>query len=292
MAGNASEWVFDWYDRDERGLRLRPRRAARTRRAQRSARTVTSSAAARTATPRTGCARRRGAPGRTPHARSASAARTTSNAHVAARLERMRIAHFSDLHVLALDGVPPHRFFNKRFTGWVNLRLKRAHNHRPAHVRAVAREITRAKVDHVVITGDLTNLALEQEFVAVRELLEEHLGLDAAPDLRGARQSRPLHARRDARSALHEVLPRLRGERSARALRGHPARPLPVREAARTARHHRAVERRARVRRSSPRGSSASRSSKRSRASSCIPRCRSARRSSCSITRSTTRLRG
>jgi 3',5'-cyclic AMP phosphodiesterase CpdA len=90
----------------------------------------------------------------------------------------MRIAHFSDLHVLALDGVPTHRFFNKRFTGWVNLRVKRAHKHLPAHVRAVAREITRAKVDHVVITGDLTNLALEQEFVAVRTLLEDHLGLD------------------------------------------------------------------------------------------------------------------
>jgi 3',5'-cyclic AMP phosphodiesterase CpdA len=89
----------------------------------------------------------------------------------------MRIAHFSDLHVLALDGIPTHRFFNKRFTGWVNLRVKRAHKHRPAHVRAVAREITRAKVDHVVITGDLTNLALEQEFLAVRTLLEEHLGL-------------------------------------------------------------------------------------------------------------------
>lgn len=92
----------------------------------------------------------------------------------------MRIAHFSDLHVLALEGVSAHRFLNKRFTGWVNLRVKRAHKHRPAHVRAVAREITRANVDHVVITGDLTNLALEQEFVAVRELLEEHLGLAPA----------------------------------------------------------------------------------------------------------------
>ena len=47
----------------------------------------------------------------------------------------MRIAHFSDLHVLALDGVPTHRFLNKRFTGWVNLRVKRAHKHRPSHVR-------------------------------------------------------------------------------------------------------------------------------------------------------------
>lgn len=91
----------------------------------------------------------------------------------------MRVAHFSDLHVLALEGVSRRRFFNKRFTGLVNLRLKREHKHRLGHVRAVAREVARSKVDHVVITGDLTNLALEQEFDAVKRLLGEELGLDA-----------------------------------------------------------------------------------------------------------------
>lgn len=91
----------------------------------------------------------------------------------------MRIAHFSDLHVLALEGVSRSRFLNKRFTGLVNLRLKREHKHRPGHVRAVAREVARAKVDHVVITGDLTNLALEQEFEAVKQLIETELGLDS-----------------------------------------------------------------------------------------------------------------
>jgi 3',5'-cyclic AMP phosphodiesterase CpdA len=91
----------------------------------------------------------------------------------------MRVAHFSDLHVLALDGVAATRFLNKRFTGWVNLRVKREHKHRPMHVRAVAREVARAKVDHVIITGDLTNLALEQEFEAVRELVEGELGAAA-----------------------------------------------------------------------------------------------------------------
>ncbi len=90
----------------------------------------------------------------------------------------MRVAHFSDLHVLALDGVSPFRLLNKRLTGWVNLRLKREHQHRPGHVRAVAREIARSKVDHVVITGDLTNLALEEEFHAVGRLIEADLGVD------------------------------------------------------------------------------------------------------------------
>ncbi len=91
----------------------------------------------------------------------------------------MRVAHFSDLHVLALEGVETSRFLNKRFTGWVNLKLKRGHKHRVAYVRAIAQEISNAKVDHVVITGDLTNLALEQEFRAVRELLETELGMGA-----------------------------------------------------------------------------------------------------------------
>jgi 3',5'-cyclic AMP phosphodiesterase CpdA len=89
----------------------------------------------------------------------------------------MRVAHFSDLHVLALEGISRTRFLNKRFTGLVNLRLKREHKHRPAHVRAVAQEVGRAKVDHVVITGDLTNLALEQEFEAVQRLIEDDLRL-------------------------------------------------------------------------------------------------------------------
>jgi 3',5'-cyclic AMP phosphodiesterase CpdA len=70
-----------------------------------------------------------------------------------------------------------HRFFNKRATGYANLRLKRGSIHRADHVRALAREIKRLAVDHVVITGDLTNLALEPEFALAREVIETDLGL-------------------------------------------------------------------------------------------------------------------
>ncbi len=90
----------------------------------------------------------------------------------------MRIAHFSDLHLLALDGVPPRRFFNKRLTGWVNLRLKRGSIHRASYVRAIAREVSHLGVEHVIVTGDLTNLALEGEFSLARDVLEHDLGLD------------------------------------------------------------------------------------------------------------------
>jgi 3',5'-cyclic AMP phosphodiesterase CpdA len=90
----------------------------------------------------------------------------------------MKIAHFSDLHLLSLAGVPPHRFLNKRFTGWANLRLKRGAIHRAAYVRAVAREVSSGRFDHVVITGDLTNLALESEFQLTREVLSTELAMD------------------------------------------------------------------------------------------------------------------
>ncbi|HEX4448270.1 MAG TPA: metallophosphoesterase, partial [Polyangiaceae bacterium] len=92
----------------------------------------------------------------------------------------MRIAHFSDLHLLSLDGVPLTRFLNKRLSGWANLRFKRKHIHRSSYVRAIAREIARVKIDHVVVTGDLTNLALEPEFELAREVLRNELGIDPA----------------------------------------------------------------------------------------------------------------
>lgn len=83
----------------------------------------------------------------------------------------MRIAHLSDLHLLDLSGAAPIRFANKRITGYVNLRLKRGHTHKPEPVFAAAEEIKRAGVDHVVITGDVSNLALEREFDRVHDLL-------------------------------------------------------------------------------------------------------------------------
>jgi 3',5'-cyclic AMP phosphodiesterase CpdA len=91
----------------------------------------------------------------------------------------MRIAHFSDLHILSLDGVPAWRFFNKRLTGWAMLRFHRKSVHKPEAVNAVAEEVRRVGVDHVAITGDLSNLALESEFHEITRFLDERLALPA-----------------------------------------------------------------------------------------------------------------
>ncbi|KYF83246.1 metallo-phosphoesterase [Sorangium cellulosum] len=89
----------------------------------------------------------------------------------------MRIAHLSDLHLLSLEGAIPFRLLNKRLTGYINLRFRRRAIHKPHAVHAAAKEIRRLGIDHVVITGDVSNLALEREFVLVRSFLQRDLGL-------------------------------------------------------------------------------------------------------------------
>src|SRR4051794_31658890 len=89
----------------------------------------------------------------------------------------MRIAHLSDLHILSLKGAIPFRLLNKRASGYANLLLKRNHVHKSDLVLAIAEELGRSGVDHVVITGDVSNLALETEFAEVRRVLDEVLKL-------------------------------------------------------------------------------------------------------------------
>lgn len=89
----------------------------------------------------------------------------------------MRIAHLSDLHLLDLEGAVPYRLFNKRITGYLNLRFHRKSVHKPFAVKAAARAIRGLSVDQVVITGDVSNLALEREFERVKDFLADDLGL-------------------------------------------------------------------------------------------------------------------
>ena len=83
----------------------------------------------------------------------------------------MRIAHLSDLHLLDLKGVHPRRFLNRRVTGMVNLLTKRRNAHSPQIFERLLEDILEQNVDHVVITGDVTNLALESEFERVAAYL-------------------------------------------------------------------------------------------------------------------------
>ncbi len=83
----------------------------------------------------------------------------------------MKLAHLSDLHVLDLTGVRIQQFLNKRVTGLGNLVSFRRHAHSTDILEDVVADIQAQGIDHVVVTGDLTNLSLDSEFQRAQELL-------------------------------------------------------------------------------------------------------------------------
>jgi 3',5'-cyclic AMP phosphodiesterase CpdA len=85
----------------------------------------------------------------------------------------VKVAHFSDVHALALDGVRPWQFLNKRAAGLLNLKLHRGEKHPVRLFRAIVADLNASPVDHVIVTGDLTNLSLEPEFRLARAILDE-----------------------------------------------------------------------------------------------------------------------
>lgn len=76
----------------------------------------------------------------------------------------MRLAHCSDLHLLSLDGARFLDFASKRWIGGLNLLTNRARHYQSAAFDAMIDDFNRGGVDHVLCTGDLTNVALENEF--------------------------------------------------------------------------------------------------------------------------------
>lgn len=82
-------------------------------------------------------------------------------------------AHLSDWHVTSLDDCRFTDLVNKRFLGWLSWRQRRRYHHQAEVLRAVFKDLKRQMPDHVAVTGDLTNIALPQEFEAAAQLLAE-----------------------------------------------------------------------------------------------------------------------
>ena len=83
------------------------------------------------------------------------------------------LAHLSDWHVTSLDDCRMRDLANKRFMGWLSWRHRRRHRHRLDILRGLFKDLKRQAPDHVAVTGDLTNIALVEEFEATAQLLAE-----------------------------------------------------------------------------------------------------------------------
>ena len=84
-----------------------------------------------------------------------------------------KLAHVSDLHLGPLPDVKPRQLFSKRIFGYMNWRRGRGRMHRVEVVAAMLADLKVQAPDHVIVSGDLVNIALPQEFVFAAEWLRK-----------------------------------------------------------------------------------------------------------------------
>src|SRR5512134_1227276 len=80
----------------------------------------------------------------------------------------MRLAHCSDLHLLSHDGARWLDLANKRWIGAMNLLSSRSRHYHVDAFDHMIDDMNAEGIEHVLCTGDVTNLALEQEFKFAR----------------------------------------------------------------------------------------------------------------------------
>jgi 3',5'-cyclic AMP phosphodiesterase CpdA len=78
------------------------------------------------------------------------------------------IGHLSDLHATPVRFEGVQQLLNKRFFGWLSWHLRRRRVYRPDILGALIEDLREVAPQQVVVTGDLTNVALESEFDAAR----------------------------------------------------------------------------------------------------------------------------
>lgn len=82
------------------------------------------------------------------------------------------LAHVSDLHATPVRVTRIADFASKRALGLLSWRVKRHEIHRPEVLEALTADLTEVAPDHVAVTGDLTNVACEDEFPEALAWLE------------------------------------------------------------------------------------------------------------------------
>ena len=80
-------------------------------------------------------------------------------------------AHLTDPHLTLLANVRCKQLLNKRLLGYLSWQTKRRHHHLPSILSALINDMRTVNPDHVVITGDLTQIGLPEEFDQVANWL-------------------------------------------------------------------------------------------------------------------------
>jgi 3',5'-cyclic AMP phosphodiesterase CpdA len=82
------------------------------------------------------------------------------------------LAHLSDPHLAPLPAPSLRELIGKRATGYLHWRRTRHKIHRREVLDALVKDLQTQRPDHIAVTGDLVNIALEAEFAPARAWLE------------------------------------------------------------------------------------------------------------------------
>lgn len=85
----------------------------------------------------------------------------------------LRLVHLSDWHLAPLPRVGLKRLISKRALGWFNWYRKRKGMHRRDVLELLLKDVASQNPDVIVVTGDFTNLALDEEFAVALDLLKD-----------------------------------------------------------------------------------------------------------------------
>ena len=83
-----------------------------------------------------------------------------------------RLAHISDAHLGPMPHISWTKLLSKRLTGYINWQRNRAKQFSPDILSGLIAHMANARPDHIVITGDLINISLEEEITRARSWLE------------------------------------------------------------------------------------------------------------------------
>jgi 3',5'-cyclic AMP phosphodiesterase CpdA len=83
------------------------------------------------------------------------------------------LAHLSDPHLAPLPAARWSELINKRITGYINWQRRRRFIHDAAVLDKIVADMKARAADHIAVTGDIANIALEEEFVRGRNWLQD-----------------------------------------------------------------------------------------------------------------------
>jgi 3',5'-cyclic AMP phosphodiesterase CpdA len=82
------------------------------------------------------------------------------------------LAHLSDPHLAPLPKPRWSELINKRVTGYLNWQRRRRFIHDAAVLGKIVADVKAQAADHIAVTGDIANLALQEEFERGRKWLQ------------------------------------------------------------------------------------------------------------------------